>query len=48
MKYIQMIKNEYNLLQLVKHPNVVEILEVFQQPDRTIIVMEYISSGDLY
>jgi serine/threonine protein kinase len=43
-----MIQNEIMVLRKIRHPNVIRIYEVIQEKDRLILIMEFVSGGDLY
>ena len=43
-----MIQNEIMVLRKISHPNVIKIYEVIQEKDRLILIMEFVSGGDLY
>lgn len=40
------IRREIRIMSLLKHPNIIEIYEVFENKDKIILVMEY-ASGKL-
>lgn len=39
--------NEINILMQLDHPNIIQLLEVFQNQQYIFIVMDYHSKGDL-
>ncbi|KAI1819745.1 Pkinase-domain-containing protein [Xylaria intraflava] len=43
----QKVENEMKIMQKVKHPNIVEYKDHFEDPHKLIIVMEYLPLGDL-
>ncbi|XP_038596060.1 NUAK family SNF1-like kinase 1 isoform X1 [Tachyglossus aculeatus] len=42
------LQREIEILALLKHPNIVQVFEVFENRDKLILVMEYASNGELY
>uniref|UniRef100_A0A915HJL6 Protein kinase domain-containing protein n=1 Tax=Romanomermis culicivorax TaxID=13658 RepID=A0A915HJL6_ROMCU len=42
------IRREIRIMSALKHPNIVEIKEVFENHEKIIIVMEYADGGELY
>uniref|UniRef100_A0A915CUX8 Aurora kinase n=1 Tax=Ditylenchus dipsaci TaxID=166011 RepID=A0A915CUX8_9BILA len=42
------IRREIRIMSMLKHPNVIQIYEVFENKDKIILVMEYASGGELY
>lgn len=42
------IRREIRIMSMLKHPNIIEIYEVFENKDKIILVMEYASGGELY
>ncbi len=45
---IDIIKKEVRIMKLVKHKNVVQLIDVYESKALIHIVMEYMSGGDLY
>lgn len=43
-----MIKNEIMALRKVIHPGVIRLYEIIQERERLILIMEFVSGGDLY
>jgi serine/threonine protein kinase len=39
------IRREIRIMSLLKHPNIIEIYEVFENKDKIILVMEFASGG---
>mgnify|MGYP001579266383 FL=1 len=42
------VMREIDVLRLCRHPNVIELVDVFQSPDDVYIALEYASGGDLF
>ncbi|CDW52518.1 protein unc h; protein unc g; protein unc f; prot ein unc d; protein unc b [Trichuris trichiura] len=42
------IKREIRIMSALRHPNIIEIKEVFENDEKIVIVMEYASGGELY
>ncbi|MFH4980600.1 hypothetical protein AB6A40_007309 [Gnathostoma spinigerum] len=42
------IRREIRIMSALKHPNIIQIYEVFENKDKIILVMEYASGGELY
>ncbi|CAD5219082.1 unnamed protein product [Bursaphelenchus okinawaensis] len=42
------IRREIRIMSMLKHPNIIQIFEVFENKDKIILVMEYASGGELY
>ncbi|KAI6207147.1 Protein kinase domain-containing protein [Aphelenchoides besseyi] len=42
------IRREIRIMSMLKHPNIIQIYEVFENKDKIILVMEYASGGELY
>ncbi|VDK81657.1 unnamed protein product, partial [Onchocerca ochengi] len=42
------IRREIRIMSALKHPNIIQIFEVFENRDKIILVMEYASGGELY
>jgi serine/threonine protein kinase len=45
---IQLQRNEIEVLKMCQHPNIVTMLDVFENPDYFYIVLEYLSGGDMF
>ena len=43
-----MIESECNILGSVSHPNIIELVEVFDLPEEKYLVTEYVRGGDLF
>ena len=43
-----MIESEVQILNAVSHPNIIELVEVFDFPEEKYLVTEYIKGGDLF
>ena len=46
-KDIELVKNEIDIMKLCHHPNIVRLLDHFENSDYIFIVMEFFSGGDL-
>lgn len=42
------IRREIRIMSMLKHPNIIQIYEVFENKDKIILVMEYANGGELY
>ncbi|KRZ06321.1 NUAK family SNF1-like kinase 1 [Trichinella zimbabwensis] len=42
------IRREIQVMSMLKHPNIIEIKEVFENDEKIVIIMEYASGGELY
>jgi len=42
------IENEVQILQMVSHPNIIQLKEVYEEEDRMYIIMELLTGGELY
>ncbi|KAH8974643.1 hypothetical protein BDL97_01G112600 [Sphagnum fallax] len=47
-KMLEQIKREISTMKLVKHPNIVQLLEVMASKTKIYIVMEYATGGELF
>ncbi|KAF3322630.1 CBL-interacting protein kinase 32 isoform X3 [Carex littledalei] len=47
-KMVEQIKREISIMKLVKHPNVVCLLEVMGSKSKIYIVLEYVTGGELF
>ncbi len=45
---INLAKREIEILKLCQHPNIIRLLDTFENPDYIYIVMEILRGGDLY
>ena len=45
---VEMVKREIEILKLCQHPNIIRLLDVFENPDYIYIVMELLRGGDLF
>lgn len=43
-----MIESEVTILNLVNHPNIIELIDVFDLPEEKYLVTEYVKGGDLF
>lgn len=44
----QSVRSEVSILQSLKHPNIVEVYDFFEEEEYFYIVLEYISGGELF
>ncbi|XP_010522895.1 PREDICTED: CBL-interacting serine/threonine-protein kinase 9 [Tarenaya hassleriana] len=47
-KMVEQIKREISTMKLIKHPNVVEIIEVMASKTKIYIVLEFVNGGELF
>lgn len=47
-KMVDSLKNEVLLMKMVRHPHIVKLTEVMSTSQKFILVMEYVSGGDLF
>ncbi len=45
---LMLAKREIEILKLCQHPNIIRLLDVFENPDHLYIVLELLHGGDLY
>lgn len=45
---IELQKREIEILKICQHPNIIRLLDVFENQDYIYIVMEYLKGGDLF
>jgi serine/threonine protein kinase len=45
---IELQKREIEVLKLCQHPNIIRLLDVFDNPEYIYIVLEYMAGGDLF
>ena len=45
---IELQKREIEVLKLCQHPNIIRLLDVFENPEYIYIVLEYMAGGDLF
>lgn len=48
LEQVEHVKNEKNILTLLKHPNIVKVFGTFQDDEFIYIMMEYIAGGEVY
>lgn len=48
LKELELQKREIEVLKICQHPNVIRLLDVFENPDYIYIVLEHCSGGDLF
>ena len=44
---IDRVTREIYILKLIRHPNLVKLFEIIQEPDKIFIIMEYVDGGEL-
>lgn len=42
------LRREYAIMKLLRHPNLIRLIDVLENPQEIVIVMEYASQGDLF
>lgn len=47
-KMVEQIKREISIMKLVKHPNVVQLIEVMASKTKVYFVLEYVTGGELF
>lgn len=47
-KMVESLKNEILLMKMIRHPYIVKLVEVMSTSQKFILVMEYVSGGDLF
>ncbi len=45
---IEIQRREIEVLKVCQHPNIIRLLDLFEDPKAIYIVMEYMTGGDLY
>ena len=45
---MELLKREIEILKIVQHPNIIRLLDVFENHDQIFIVMECLKGGDLF
>lgn len=45
---IELQKREIEVLKMCQHPNIVRMIDCFENPDYFFIVLDYFSGGDLF
>ncbi|KAJ6235605.1 protein kinase [Anaeramoeba flamelloides] len=45
---LSLIRREITIQKLLKHPNVLEIFQVYEQQDKLFLILEYVSHGELF
>ena len=48
IKELELQKREIEVLKICQHPNIIRLLDVFENPEYIYIVIEYCSGGDLF
>mmetsp|Transcript_3532 Transcript_3532/g.2566 ORF Transcript_3532/g.2566 Transcript_3532/m.2566 type:complete len:143 (-) Transcript_3532:6-434(-) len=48
LKELELQKREIEVLKICQHPNVIRLLDVFENPEYIYIVLEYCAGGDLF
>jgi serine/threonine protein kinase len=48
LKELELQKREIEVLKICQHPNVIRMLDVFENPEYIYIVLEYCAGGDLF
>lgn len=48
LKELELQKREIEVLKICQHPNVIRLLDVFENPDYIYIVLEHCGGGDLF
>jgi len=44
----ELVKTEVDILKICQHPNVIKLLDIFENLDYYYIIMEYCSGGDFF
>ncbi len=45
---LELQKREIEVLKVCHHPNIIKLLDVFENPEHIYIVIEYLEGGDLF
>ena len=45
---LELQKREIEVLKVCQHPNIIRLLDIFDNPEHIYIVLEYLAGGDLY
>jgi serine/threonine protein kinase len=45
---LELVKREIEILKICQHPNIIRLLDIFENPDYIYIVMELLRGGDLF
>jgi serine/threonine protein kinase len=45
---LELQKREIEVLKICQHPNIIRLLDVFENPEYIYIVLEYMGGGDLF
>ena len=45
---LEMQHNEIEILKVAQHPNIIKLIDVFENTDALYIVLEYMPGGDLF
>lgn len=48
LKELELQKREIEVLKICQHPNIIRLIDVFENPEYIYIVLEYCSGGDLF
>jgi len=48
IKELELQKREIEVLKICQHPNIIRLLDVFENPEYIYIVLEYLAGGDLF
>lgn len=48
LKELELQKREIEVLKICQHPNIIRLLDVFENPEYIYIVLEHCSGGDLF
>jgi len=47
-KELELQKREIEVLKLSQHPNIIRLVDIFENPEYIFIILEYLSGGDLF
>ena len=45
---LMLLNREIDIMKRLKHPNIVQLYDVYDHPDKVYLVMEFVSGGELY
>ena len=48
LRELELQKREIEVLKMCQHPNIIRLLDVFENPEQIYIVLEYLKGGDLF